>query len=124
MNAINRIRLVSQREKQYKKGRRHRSIKFQNTIVVYITVAMHYFLIYFNLMLFFNFRLFISFFLQIFPATPIKSSKIYLIFLISVFAIFSINNLTVCHRNFTVADLAVPNLVRSGSAPKIISRKL
>ena len=53
-------------------------------------------------MLFLNFRLFISFFLQIFPATPIKSSKVYFIFLISVFAIFSINNLNVCHRNFDV----------------------
>ena len=53
-------------------------------------------------MLFLNFRLFISFFLQIFPATPIRSSKVYFIFLISVFAIFSINNLNVCHRNFDV----------------------
>ena len=53
-------------------------------------------------MLFLNFRLFISFFLQIFPATPIKSSKVYFIFLISVFAIFSINNLNVYHRNFDV----------------------
>ena len=62
-------------------------------------------LLFFNvfyLMLFLNFRLFISFFLQIFPATPIKSSKVYFIFLISVFAIFSINNLNVCHRNFDV----------------------
>ena len=53
-------------------------------------------------MLFLNFRLFISFFLQIFPATLIKSSKVYFILLISVFAIFSINDLNVCHRNFDV----------------------
>ena len=53
-------------------------------------------------MLFLNFRLFISFFLQIFPATPIKSSKVYFIFLISVFGIFSNNNLNGCHRNFDV----------------------
>ena len=39
-------------------------------------------------------------FLQIFPAILIKSSKVYCIFLISVFAIFNINNLNVCHRNF------------------------
>ena len=31
-----------------------------------------------------------------------KSSKVYFIFLISVFAIFSINDLNVCHRNFDV----------------------
>ena len=56
----------------------------------------------FYLILFLNFRLFISFFSQIFAATQIKSSKVYFIFLISVFAIFSINNLNVCHRNFDV----------------------
>ena len=49
-----------------------------------------------------NFRLFISFFLQIFPAKQIKSSKVYFIFLISVFAVFTIDNLNVCHRNFDV----------------------
>ena len=62
-------------------------------------------LLFFNvfyLILFLNFRLFISFFSQIFAATQIKSSKVYFIFLISVFAIFSINNLNVCHRNFDV----------------------
>ena len=61
-------------------------------------------LLFFNvfyLILFLNFRLFISFFSQIFAATQIKSSKVYFIFLISVFAIFSINNLNVCHRNFS-----------------------
>ena len=58
------------------------------------------FLNVFCLILFLNFRLFISFFFQIFPATPIKSSKVYFIFLISVFAVFSTNNLNVCHRNF------------------------
>ena len=57
----------------------------------------------FYLILFLNFRLFISFFSQVFPATQIKSSKVYFIFLISVFAIFSINNLNVCHRNFDVS---------------------
>ena len=40
--------------------------------------------------------------LQIFQATPIKSFKVYFLFFISVFAIFSINNLNVCHRNFDV----------------------
>ena len=40
--------------------------------------------------------------LQVFQATPIKSSKVYFLFLISVFAIFNINNLNVCHRNFDV----------------------
>ena len=60
------------------------------------------FLNVFCLILFLNFRLFISFFSQIFAATQIKSSKVYFIFLISVFAIFSINNLNVCHRNFDV----------------------
>ena len=62
-------------------------------------------LLFFNvfyLILFLNFRLFISFFSQIFLATQIKSSKVYFIFLISVFAIFSINDLNVCHRNFDV----------------------
>ena len=29
-----------------------------------------------------------------------KKFKVYFIFLISVFGVFSINNLTVCHRNF------------------------
>ena len=62
-------------------------------------------LLFFNvfyLILFLNFSFFISFFSQIFAATQIKSSKVYFIFLISVFAIFSINNLNVCHRNFDV----------------------
>ena len=57
----------------------------------------------FNLIIFLNFRLFISIFLQIFPAISIKSSKVYCIFLISVFAIFNINNLNVCHRIFDVS---------------------
>ena len=102
MIAINGMRLVSKYDRQYEKGRSHRSIKLHNTIVVY-NYGNH--LLFFNvfyLMLFLNFRLFISFFLQIFPATPIRSSKVYFIFLISVFAIFSINNLNVCHRNFDV----------------------
>ena len=38
MNPINEIFLVSQHERQYKTGQSHRSIKFQNTIVVYVTV--------------------------------------------------------------------------------------
>ena len=60
-------------------------------------------------MLFLNLKLSISFFfLQIFPEfftniffTNI-CSKVYFIFLISVFAIFSFNNLNVYHRNFDV----------------------
>ena len=63
-------------------------------------------LLFFNvfyLMLFLNFRLFTSFFLQIFPAISTKSSKVYCIFLISVFAFFNISNLNVCHRNFDVS---------------------
>ena len=101
MNAINRIRPVSQHETQYKKGRSHRSIKFWS-IVVCITVTIYYFFNVFYLILFLNFRLFISFFSQTFPATQIKGSKVYFIFLISAFAIFSINNLNLCHRNFDV----------------------
>ena len=54
------------------------------------------------LILFLNFRLFISFFFTSISATQIKSSKLYFIFRISVFAIFSINNLNVCHRKFDV----------------------
>ena len=53
-------------------------------------------------MLFLNFRLFISFFLQIFPTISVKTSKVYCIFLISVFAILNTNNLNACHRNFDV----------------------
>ena len=102
MNAINIIRLVSQHERQYKKGQSHRSIKFQNTIVVYITVTIYYFLMFFISCCFWISGFSYHFFLQIFPATPIRSSKVYFIFLISVFAIFSINNLNVCHRNFDV----------------------
>ena len=101
MNAINLIRLVSQHKRQYKKGRGHRSIKFQNT-VVYIMVTIYYFLMFFISCCFWISGFSYHFFLQIFPATPIKSSKVYFIFLISVFAIFSINNLNVCHRNFDV----------------------
>ena len=99
MNAISRIHLVSQHEKQYKKGQSHRSIKFQNKIVVCITVTIYYF---FNVYFLLFFNLFISFFSQILPARQIKSSKVYFMFLISVFAIFSTNNLNVCHRNFDV----------------------
>ena len=103
MNAINRIRLVSYSTKgNTKKVEANRSIKFQNTIVVCITVTIYCFFNIFYLILFLNFRLFISFFSQIFAATQIKSSKVYFLFLISVFAIFSINDLIVCHRNFDV----------------------
>ena len=55
-------------------------------------------LLFFNvfyLRLFLNFRLFISFFLEIFRATPIDSSKVYFIILISIFAIINTNNLNV-----------------------------
>ena len=68
MNATNGICLVTQYDRQYKKGRSYRSIKLQNTTVVYVTVIICYFLPFFYLMLFLNFRFFISFFLQIFPA--------------------------------------------------------
>ena len=47
-------------------------------------------------MLFLNFRLLISFFIST------KSSKVYFMLLILAFAIFSINNLNICHRNFEV----------------------
>ena len=48
----------------------------------------------FYLILFLNCRLFIYIiFLQIFPATPIKSSKVFFIIFISVFAISNTNNL-------------------------------
>ena len=47
MNPINEIFLVSQHERQYKTGQSHRSIKFQNTIVVYVTVIIYYFLMFF-----------------------------------------------------------------------------
>ena len=40
--------------------------------------------------------------MQIFPDISIKSSEAYCVFLMSVFAIFDINNLNVCHRNFDV----------------------
>ena len=53
-------------------------------------------------MLFLNFRLSMSIFLQIFLTISIKSSKVYFIFLISVFGILKINNLNVYHRNFEV----------------------
>ena len=102
MNAINRIRLVSHHEKQYKKGQSHRSIKFQNIIVVYVTVTIYYFLMFFISRCFWISRFWYHFFLQIFPAKQIKSSKVYFIFLISVFAVFTIDNLNVCHRNFDV----------------------
>ena len=95
MNAISRIRLVSQQERQYKKGRSHRSIKFQNTIVVYVMVTIYYFLMFFISCCFWIF-------LQIFPTTQTKSFKVCFIFLISVFAVFNIDNLNVCHRNFDV----------------------
>ena len=102
MIAINEIRLVSTYGRQHKKDRSHRSIKLQNTIVVYITVTIYYFLMFFISCCFWISGFSYHFFLQIFPATPIRSSKVYFIFLISVFAIFSINNLNVCHRNFDV----------------------
>ena len=54
------------------------------------------------MLLFLNFRLFVSLFLPIFPAISIESFKVYFIFLISVFAIFNIDNLNACHRNFDV----------------------
>ena len=62
-------------------------------------------LLFFNvfyLMLFLNIRFFITLFLQIFPAISIKSSKVYFVFLISVFAISNNNNLNVLHINFDV----------------------
>ena len=66
------------------------------------TVTIYYFLMFFISCCFWISGFSYHFFLQIFPATPIRSSKVYFIFLISVFAIFSINNLNVCHRNFDV----------------------
>ena len=59
MNAINGIRLVTQYDRQYKKGRSYQSIKLQNTTVVSVTVIICYFLLFFYLMLFLNFRFFI-----------------------------------------------------------------
>ena len=36
-----------------------------------------------------------------------KNSKVYFMFLISAFAIFSINDLNLCHRNFDKTVLTV-----------------
>ena len=60
------------------RSKRNRLIKLQRTIVVYITVTFYYFLMFLYFL----------------------SSKVYFIFLITVFVIFNINNLNVCHRNF------------------------
>ena len=62
MFAINGIRLVSKYHSQSEKGQSHRLIKLQSRLVVYITVTIHHFLMFFYLMLFLNFRLFILFF--------------------------------------------------------------
>ena len=84
MNAINRIRLVSLHERQYKKGRSHRSIKFQNTIVVYVTVTIYYFLMFFISCFFFEFQAFyIIFFTNISSCTNKKFQSIFYIFHIS-----------------------------------------
>ena len=56
----------------------------------------------FCLMLVLNFRLSMIIFSPIFLAISIKISKVYFIFLISVFAIFNMKNLNVCHRNLDV----------------------
>ena len=89
--AINGIRLVSKYERQYEKGRSHRSKKLQSTMVVYITVTI-YFLMFF-ISCYFWISDFSFHFLQTFPATPIKRSKAYFVFLISVFAIFNSDHL-------------------------------
>ena len=61
-----------------------------------------YFLVLFFSHVTFEFQAFYTTFLPIFPAMSTESSKIYFIFLISVFAIFYRRNLNVCHRNFDV----------------------
>ena len=50
----------------------------------------------------FKFQAFHVIFLQIFPVISIESSKVYFMFLVSVFAIFNIDDLNVCHRNLDV----------------------
>ena len=47
MIAIKGIRLVSKYDSQYEKDQSHQLIKLQSTIVVYITVTIYYFVMFF-----------------------------------------------------------------------------
>ena len=108
MIAMSGIHLVSNYDSQYEKDQSHQMTKLQGMIVVYITVTIYYFFNGFCFMFFcfcffcFEFQGFYVIFLQIFPVISTKSSKVYFMFLISVFAIFNIDNLNLCQRNFDV----------------------